>query len=222
MALAQSVQRRTTALLNDTERAPWTVRARSDGRGELLLLPRIDRDPRFAYRQRDVRAASHPTIAAALARASELRPDDVVWDPFTGSGLELIERALRGPFAELWGTDIDPKALAAARANLDAAGLRANLVQHSALDFAPPGVTLIISNPPMGRRVARDGTLADLLANFIRHAARTLRPRGRLVWLSPLPRHTARAAREAALSVHEGPDIDLGGFHARLQTYRRQ
>lgn len=217
-ALAQSVQRRTATLLNDPERAPWTVRARSDGRGVVYLVPRLEPDPRFAYRQRDVRAASHPTIAAALARAGEVRADDVVWDPFVGSGLELVERARRGPFAELWGSDIDGGALDAARANLDAAGVvGARLLQRSALEFAPPGVSLILSNPPMGRRVARDGSLAELLGGFVRHAARALRPGGRLVWLSPLAAHTAQHARDSGLSVQDGPEVDLGGFSARLQ-----
>ncbi len=224
-ALAQAVQRRVAddewAPINDPERAPWTVRARSDGAGMLLLVPRLDPDPRFAYRQRDVRAASHPTIAAALARASEVWADDVVWDPFVGSGLELVERARRGPFAELWGCDIDPGALAAARANLDAAGLAGQLVQRSALEFAPAGVSLIVSNPPMGRRVARDGSLAELLGGFVRHAARVLRPGGRLVWLSPLAEHTARAAGAAGLVVEDGPEVDLGGFGARLQICRK-
>lgn len=220
--LVQSLQRRTAQLVNDPERAPWIVRARSDGRGVLLLVPRLDPDPRFAYRQRDVRAASHPTIAAALARADEVRADDVVWDPFVGSGLELVERARRGPYRQLWGSDIDPDALSAARANLDAAGLSgAQLVRRSALDFAPAGVSLILSNPPMGRRVARDGSLAELLGSFVRHAAGALRPGGRLVWLSPLAQHTGRVAREASLQVQDGPDVDLGGFSARLQICRR-
>lgn len=220
--LAQGLRRRTAELVNDPERAPWTVRARSDGRGVLSLVPRLEPDPRFAYRQRDVRAASHPTIAAALARASEVRADDVVWDPFVGSGLELVERARRGPYRELWGSDLDPTALAAASANLAAAGVSAQLVQRSALELAPAGVSLIVSNPPMGRRVARDGSLAELLGGFVRHAAGVLRPGGRLVWLSPLAPLTARIAREAALQVQDGPDVDLGGFHAQLQLCHRR
>jgi 23S rRNA G2445 N2-methylase RlmL len=221
-ALAQSVRRRSSAIANDSEGALWTARVRSDGTGPLELAPRLDPDPRFEYRVSEVPAASHPTIAAALARAAGVRAADVVWDPFVGSGLELVERARLGPFAELWGSDIDPRAIAAARANLDAAGLpTARLVQRSALEFAPEGLSLVLTNPPMGRRVARDGSLAPLLEGFVRHAARALRPGGRLVWLSPLAAQTARAARGAGLAVREGPDVDLGGFSARLQICER-
>jgi 23S rRNA G2445 N2-methylase RlmL len=221
-ALAQSVRRRSNAISNDSAGALWSARVRSDGTGALELSPRLDPDPRFAYRVSEVRAASHPTLAAALARVGGVRADDVVWDPFVGSGLELVERARLGAFAELWGSDIDPHAIAAARANLDAAGVpAARLVERSALEFAPQGVSLVLTNPPMGRRVARDGSLAALLEGFVRHVARALRPGGRLVWLSPLAAQTARSAGGAGLIVRDGPDVDLGGFSARLQICER-
>jgi SAM-dependent methyltransferase len=221
-ALAQSVRRRSSALVNDSEAALWTARVRSDGTGSIELSPRLEPDPRFEYRVSEVRAASHPTLAAALARSGGVRSDDVVWDPFVGSGLELVERARLGAFAELWGSDIDSRAIAAARANLNAAGLReARLVERSALEFAPEGVSLVLTNPPMGRRVARDGSLGTLLEGFVRHVAQALRPGGRLVWLSPLAAQTARDARGAGLIVRDGPDVDLGGFSARLQICER-
>jgi len=220
-ALAQSVQRRSRELVNDSQQALWTARVRSDALGALELVPRLDPDPRFAYRVSDVRAASHPTLAAALARVAGVQADEIVWDPFVGSALELVERARLGPVSELWGSDIDARALAAARANLDAAGLTARLVQRSALEFAPAGVSLILTNPPMGRRVLRDGSLPELLEQFVRQAARALRPGGRLVWLSPQSRQTELVARASGLAPTNGPEIDLGGFSARLQICTR-
>jgi len=82
------------------------------------LLRRHPVDERFAYRTETVAASSHPTIAAALVRLVPPREDDVVWDPFVGSALELIERARLGPYRALHGTDVDEGALEAARANL--------------------------------------------------------------------------------------------------------
>src|SRR5207344_2651286 len=101
------------------------------------------------YRSRDVPAASHPTIAAALARVAGTRNDDVVWDPFCGSALELCERARLGRYAKIIGSDLDAKALVAARANLDAAGAPdAELHVGDALAFTPPvPPTLVITNP---------------------------------------------------------------------------
>lgn len=220
-ALARAVRERTTRLQNESHHALWTLRARPDGTGVLSLVPRLDPDPRFVYRVADVPAASHPTIAAALARLAGVQPDEVVWDPFVGSGLELIERARLGPARELWGSDVDPRALAAARRNLVSAGVEAKLVEASALEFAPAGVSLIITNPPMGRRVVRDGSLAELLEGFLRHAASALRPGGRLVWLSPLEVKTERQGRALGLRVAAGPDVDVGGFSARVQVLTR-
>lgn len=220
--LAGALRARTTAVVNDSRDARWTLRAPPDAQGELVLVPRIAPDPRFAYRVADVPAASHPTIAAALARAAGVQADEIVWDPFVGSGLELIERARLGPVRELWGTDVDERALAAAEQNLAAAGIvGARLERVNALAFAAASPSLIISNPPMGRRVARDGSVGELLEAFARRAAEILRPSGRLVWLSPLANRTERAARGAGLQVEAGPEVDLGGFAARVQICRR-
>ena len=185
----------------------------------LELRPRRFADPRFVWRVRDVPAASHPTIAAALARVAGVRADDVVWDPFVGSGAELIERALAGPCARLVGSDLDPGALDAARANLDAAGLAAELTCGDALDLAPPGTTLIVTNPPMGRRLRGDAPA--LLERFAGHAARVLAPGGRLVWITPVPARTERAARAAGLHLATRRTVDLGGFDAALERWDR-
>jgi hypothetical protein len=218
-AIARAVRALTADLSNDPRGASWevVVEPRSPD-PHLVLVPRGFDDPRFAYRRRDVPAASHPTVAAALARTAGVKHDDVVWDPFVGSGLELVERARLGPCARLVGTDIDERALEAARENLDAAGVRAKLELADATAHRETGVTLILTNPPMGRRVARERDLAKLFEAFLRHAARTLIPGGRLVWLSPLPAVTRDLAARLGLKEQAGPPVDMGGFEAELQT----
>jgi len=150
-----------------------------------------------------------------------VREDDVVWDPFVGSGLELVERAKLGRVRRLIGSDSDAGALGAARENLRAAGVDAELVCADARTYEPGPVSLILSNPPMGRRIARDGTLGELLTTVVARAARLLTPGGRLVWLSPLERVTERVARERGLVPKPGPSIDMGGFEARLQVLEK-
>jgi hypothetical protein len=73
----------------------------------------------------------------------------------------------------------------------------------------------------MGRRVARERDLGGLLDTFLRHAARTLTPGGRLVWLSPLPVLTREVAAAVGLRAQAGPLVDLGGFETELQTLRK-
>ena len=126
------------------------------------------------------------------------------------------------PHRALIGTDLDPAALDAARANLDAAGLAAELREGDATRLTPPGVTLVITNPPMGRRLLRDRTLVTLLDAFVPHAAAVLSRGGRFVWLSPLPERTRRAAAAAGLELVSGRMVDMGGFEAELQTLRKR
>jgi predicted RNA methylase len=218
--IAELVRATPFALRNDPRQAAGEVRVDERAR-TLLLVPRRFTDPRFAYRRADVPAASHPTIAAALARAAGTRPGDVVWDPFCGSGLELIERGLLGDYQLLIGSDVSAAAIDAARVNVAASRLpRVQLHQAHATEYAPPGVSLILTNPPMGRRVAR-GHAPELLLDFLQHAARVLLPHGRLVWLAPFGRNDLRQARELGWTVTRGGSVDLGGFSAELQILRR-
>ena len=219
--IAQAVAERIAWFHNDPQQSIWEVVIDTQ-RGRLELCPRHFDDPRFAYRADDVRAASHPTLAAALARVAGVRADDIVWDPFVGSGLELIERGLLGPYRELHGTDLESTALSTARANAERAQVELRLTQADARSHRVRRVSLIISNPPMGRRVARDGNLGPLLDAFLANAASSLVPSGRLVWLSPLADQTAASARRLGLKVTRYEPVDLGGFSAELQRFERQ
>jgi predicted RNA methylase len=221
-SVAAEVSRRAPALVNDPTESTWeVVVATIAGKVHVDLVPRAYDDPRFTYRVADVPAASHPTIAAALARLGGAVPRDIVWDPFVGSGVELVERARLGP-ATLLGTDLDARALDAARANLRAAGVAAHLEQADAASFAARGATLIITNPPMGRRVRRDQGLAALLERFAAHAAKVLVSGGRLVWMAPLPELTDGVLRRAGLSLGVSRAVDMGGFTAQLQRWDKR
>ncbi len=222
-SVVHAVAERHPRWVNDPTESTWEVRVRvADGAVRALLVPHKLTDPRFAYRLRDVPAASHPTLAAALVRASRPGPDDVVWDPFAGSGTELIERARAGSYLRLVGSDLDESALSAARANVGSAAIAdVTLEIGDATRHAPPGVTRIVTNPPMGRRVARDGSLADLLDAFIDHVARVLPAGGRLAWLSPLGGRTAARAEASGLRVVLRHSVDMGGFHSELQVAER-
>jgi HEAT repeat protein len=220
--VAQGLRDSGSVLRNDPTRAPWMIEVRDTPSPRLLLKPVGTPDLRFAYRVRDVPAASHPTVAAALARAGGVRADDVVWDPFAGSGLELIERARLGPFRELHGTDLDSQALEAARQNAARAGLRGvRLEQADARSHRVPGLTLVLTNPPMGRRVHRARDLPRVLCDVVRNVAGQLASSGRMVWLSPFADSTALAAADVGLRVERLGNVDLGGFDAELQRFTR-
>ncbi|HET7505688.1 MAG TPA: HEAT repeat domain-containing protein [Kofleriaceae bacterium] len=217
--VARDVTARAPALVNDPTATTWDVVV-DDAARTLALVPRRLDDPRFAYRVADpaaVPAASHPTIAAALAWLAAPRPGDRVWDPFCGSGTELVECARRGPVRALLGTDVDERALEAARKNLEAAGVPATLAIADARIHVPGPVDLVVTNPPLGSRVKLDA--AALLVAALPGFARALVPGGRLVWITPAPRRTTPVAEQLGLVRRRSHPVDLGGVRGQLERW---
>ncbi len=206
-------------LRNQPRASTWEFVVTADEQ-HLELRPHRYTDTRFTWRVADVPAASHPTIAAALARVAGAVAGEHVWDPFCGSGAELCERGRLGA-AHLHGTDLDERALAATRQNLSAARLIATLTQADALAHPPPppGFGLIITNPPLGRRLRGDA--GALLERFAARVPSMLAPGGRLVWITPSPDRTGPVLRDAGLALGYARDIDLGGYEARLERWNR-
>jgi 23S rRNA G2445 N2-methylase RlmL len=222
--LAERVFAAAPEILNDARNAPWSMNLYDTGRGTVAeLSPRLVPDPRFYYRQDDVPAASHPPLAACMARLAGKAAHEVVWDPFCGSGLELIERALLGGVKALYGTDLSGEAIAVSQNNLAAANvapLRSKFVISDFRDFAaieglgPNTVSLILTNPPMGRRVPI-ADLNGLIADLIAVAATVLVPGGRLVFANPLPQSFVHPA----LKLISRQEVDFGAFFTRLERY---
>ena len=210
--IARDVAAAAPELVNDPTQTTWDVLV---DEGALELVPRRAEDPRFAWRVAEVPAASHPTVAAALAFVAGARDGDRVWDPFVGSGGELVERARLGPCSLLLGTDVSEDALAAARKNLAAAGVTATLAIADARTHAPQPVDLIITNPPLGGRVQVDA--AALLVDALPGLSRALAPRGRLVWITPSPKRTGPVAERLGLRRTRDLAVDLGGVRGRLE-----
>jgi tRNA G10 N-methylase Trm11 len=177
-----------------------------------------------------VPAASHPPLAACMARLGGRMEDDVVWDPFCGSGLELIERMLLGGVRGIFGTDRSAEAVEIARGNLAAAKvaqprMAAVSAKFMCCDFrdhtqveglGANSVTLIVTNPPMGKRVPVPN-LRGLIADLFSVAATVLRPSGRLVLANPV--HMENPHRTLRLQSRQV--VDLGGFDCRLECYRK-
>lgn len=216
--LANEVYSLCPKMLNDARNAPWAIELSSDGTVE--IRPRLVPDPRFIYRREDVPAASHPPLAASLARLAGRQENENIWDPFCGSGLELIECALLGGVQKIYGTDLSKEAIAITQKNFTAAGVD---VPHEFVccDFRETNwgnLSLVITNPPLGRRVPI-ASIRQLITDLFYTAAKSLRLGGRLVLINPLPE---TKSVHPALQLQSRRTVDLGGFTCRMELYFRK
>ena len=223
--LANLVFAQCPEILNDPREAIWSVDIHSTKRGDLLeLRPRLKPDPRFDYRVKDIPAASHPPLAACMARLADLQNDETVWDPFCGAGAELIECALLGRVKKLHGTDLSGEALVAAKTNLAAAGVDPLIAEFVRCDFRDykkhtnirhGSVSLMISNPPLGMRIPIPN-LRELLIDLFETAAVVLKPGGRLVFINPIKSPTLS---HPALRRDYHRAVDMSGFDCGLEKF---
>ncbi|MCX6920645.1 MAG: methyltransferase domain-containing protein [Verrucomicrobia bacterium] len=214
-------------LLNDAREAPWSIDVLfNEISASVELRPKISPNPRLYYRTDVINAASHPPLAACLARLAGRMPHEIVWDPFCGSALELAEVALMGGVDQVIGTDIDPEALAIGQKNFAAAKIAGTKAAFYACDFRDVAkipeldrgkVSLVISNPPLGRRV-RVPNMHGLFADLFRLSSEVLRPGGRLVFVNPLRLEST----DPTLRLETRFAVDLGGYECRVEVYRKR
>ena len=87
--------------------------------------------------------------------------------------------------------------------------------------FAPPPLDAVVTNAPLGRRVNRDGALAEVLCDVLSRAVAALRPGGRIVLTSPHPRTTHDFLRAAGLTLRASSLLDMGGFSVDLAIFEK-
>jgi 23S rRNA G2445 N2-methylase RlmL len=139
------------------------------------------------YKQAHLPGSLKPPVAAALVTLAEVGPGLRLLDPCCGAGTILVEAELGG--AVVLGGDSDPSAVAAARANVEAAGVSAEIRQWDAqaLPIASASIDRIVSNLPWGRQVAVDAALATFYRRTCSEMQRVLAPGGRIVLLTSMP-----------------------------------
>jgi 23S rRNA G2445 N2-methylase RlmL len=130
-------------------------------------------------------------VAAALVLLGGVAPGQWLGDPFCGSGTILAEYLHLTPTGRVVGVDASRDAVAAARANLAAAGHgdRALVAEGDAalLPLRPDALDVVVTNPPWGRTVALHGSGPAAEARAWQSVARSLARFGRLVVVTEEP-----------------------------------
>lgn len=184
------------------------------------------------YKVEHLRASLRPTIAASLARLADLKPGQIVLDPFCGAGTLLAEALLstkgrRGPDGGPWtltliGGDLDRSNVRAAAANLRPLG-EADLREWDArgLPLEDASVDRLVSNPPFGKQLSTPDEIGALYRQAVREMDRVLRPGGKAALLvADVP-----AMREAAQKVGWRPqrrvNVRVLGQRATILVFRK-
>jgi tRNA (guanine6-N2)-methyltransferase len=164
--------------------------------------PLHDRPPGRLHRV----GALKPSVAAALVALAGVTPGIRVLDPCCGAGAIVYEAGASG--AQAYAGDIDPTAVALARANAGHPGGAGGFVVLDAqrLPFGDGSVDRIISNLPWGRQVPTDAPLPTFYWRAMAEMRRTLVDDGRLVMLTGAPDlaclPTLRCVQRREISLH--------------------
>lgn len=184
----------------DGERGDLVVRVRRGPHGGWEVLVRTTPRPLSV---RDWRVCDRPggldaTVAAAAVRLAGVRAGARVLAAMAGSGTLLVERGLAGPAAALDAFDVDHEAVACARANVGAAGLRARAWRADvrATGLEAGSYDLVLVDPPWGDAVGSHATNAELYAAMLDELARVAARGARLVLVTHEVRLTRRLLAE--------------------------
>jgi 23S rRNA G2445 N2-methylase RlmL len=142
---------------------------------------------RRPYKQAHVPGSLKPPVAAAMLALAEVEPGMRLLDPCCGAGTILIEAAQIGAVAQ--GGDCDPVAVTAARANISAAGISADVREWDAraLSLDDGVFERVVTNLPWGREVQVDAALEVFYRRVCAETRRVLAPGGRIAVLTSLP-----------------------------------
>jgi 23S rRNA G2445 N2-methylase RlmL len=185
------------------------------------------------YKLEHFPASLRPTVAAAMVRLAELKPNHVVLDPMCGAGTILAEalgsiQGRRGADGAPWqlrllGGDVDPHHLRAAAVNLRALGA-VELQEWDArkLPLEDASVERIICNPPFGKQLSTPEEIRPLYRAAVAEMERVLRPGGLAVLLvSEVPALRQAAERVGWQQVRQ-VGVRVLGQRASIVVYRKR
>ncbi len=181
-----------------------------------------------AYEKTLARGELRPELCHLLGLISEPTEEDVMLDPFCGSGAIPLERARSFPYRTVLAGDVDAKQVKDLRSKVRQLRWVVNSKRRKfvvgrwdALDlrtFAPESVSKIITDPPWGFYESQLTDLEKLHRGMLHEFNRVLCPNGLLVLLSGRPQQIESSLREfkGTFAVLNRYDILVSGKKASV------
>ncbi|MBV8774373.1 MAG: RNA methyltransferase [Deltaproteobacteria bacterium] len=187
---------------------------------EFILAIRLS-DQRMRHREYKLAhlpGSLRPSVAAALALLSDPAREDIVLDPFCGTGTVLVERAHVGRYAMLIGCDRDPDALSAAQKNVGPRYKPLELRQWDALALPLPdhSVSKIVTNLPWGLRYGSHEENRRVYPQVLQEFHRLVSPGGKIVILTGEVRLMSDLAKRGALRPDKVLQVSILGTRAAV------
>jgi 23S rRNA G2445 N2-methylase RlmL len=198
-------------------RAGWQVLVRLSPRPLATRAWRVDNLP----------GALNATVAHAMMSLTQPRPADRVLNMACGSATLLIERLALGPARVAIGCDIDERALASARANLQASGydraVRLEPWDATQLPLPDRSVDVICADLPFGQLVGSHRDNEVLYPRLVAEATRVAATQARMVLISHEVRLLERVAEQwrAEWRLRDIVRVRVGGMTPRIYLFRR-
>ncbi len=184
------------------------------------------------YKLEHFPASLRPTMAAAMVRLADLKPNLAVLDPMCGAGTILAEAWL---FARqhdrphtpwhltLQGGDIDPHHLRAAKANLHSlVDLPLRTWDARRLPLEDASVDRVVSNFPFGKQLSSPEEIGPLYRAVAPELDRVLRPKGRAVLLVAEAAALKDALRATPWKQERFLPVRVLGQRAAILVYRKR
>jgi tRNA (guanine6-N2)-methyltransferase len=184
------------------------------------------------YKHEHLPASIRPTVAAALVRLADLKPNQTVLDPMCGAGTILCEAKLsikgrKSSEGRDWelnflGGDIDSSHARAAQVNLrqfKIEGIREWDARELPLEDA--SVDRIVCNPPFGKQMSTPEAILPLYRESVREMDRVLRPGGKAVLIVMDTKALRSAVERVGWKEQRHAQVRMLGQRAHIGVYRK-
>jgi 23S rRNA G2445 N2-methylase RlmL len=204
-----------------------------DGAMAICGMRLSDREMRHrTYKHEHLPASIRPTIAGAMVRLADLKPNQTVLDPMCGAGTLLAEAYLstKGKKSsdgtdwqmQMLGGDIDPSHVRAAVTNLRQFHL-ANLRKWDAreLPLEDASVDRVLCNPPFGKQLSTPEEIVPLYRESVGEMDRVLRSGGKCVLIVSDPKALRAAVERVEWKQERQVQLRVLGQRAFIGVYRK-